>query len=63
MTELNVDDELLRPGDVAKRLGITTKTLKNILKREGVKVILLQGGNYRVRSSDIDRIFPYQELD
>ena len=61
--EMNQRTALLRPGEFARELGVTTQTVKNWLDREerqagaGLKFIRFPGGERRIPASELDRIF------
>lgn len=57
MTNNDTHEEWLSAGAAAKRMGgITTRTLRSILIEEGVEVIHIRAGNFRVRNEDIERL-------
>ncbi len=47
---------LLRPKEAAKKLGVTTWTLRKMEKRGEIESVRLPSGRRRYRSSDISRI-------
>ena len=47
---------LLRPKEAAKKLGVTTWTLREMEKRGEIESVRLPSGRRRYRSSDISRI-------
>ncbi len=48
--------KLIRPGEAAKMLGVTTQTLKNMEDRGILTTIRLPGGHRRYKISEIEAI-------
>nr|MBD3197652.1 helix-turn-helix domain-containing protein [Candidatus Lokiarchaeota archaeon]MBD3202046.1 helix-turn-helix domain-containing protein [Candidatus Lokiarchaeota archaeon] len=49
-------ERLLKIGDVATLLGVTTQTLRNCTNSGYMEAIIGKGGHRRFRSSDIERL-------
>ncbi|HXE90223.1 MAG TPA: TOBE domain-containing protein [Terriglobales bacterium] len=47
--------ELLRPGDAARMLGISYPTLKQWIYRRKLRTVRTAGGHHRVPQSEMDR--------
>ena len=54
----NMDDEFLRPSEVALRLKVSTRTVVNMILRGTIKALEISGEkrkSYRILSGELDR--------
>lgn len=57
MSEIKVDPkDLLSCGQVAKLVGVTSRTVQNWIKRGEIPYISLPGGHYRIHRSVVKLI-------
>lgn len=53
---LDTEETLLLPGEAARRIHVTTKTLQRMALRGEVSAVILPSGHRRYRLSEIDAI-------
>lgn len=56
------DEEPLRPGDAATRIGVTVPTLKRWAAEGRIAYIRTPGGHYRYTAEDVERIRKQRRL-
>ena len=56
-------DRLLKIGDVATLLGVTTQTLRNWTNNRYMDAIIGKGGHRRFRSGDVERLMELKERE
>jgi len=47
---------MLRPKEVCQRLGISYATLREYVKKEYIKPVVLQTGKWRFREEDVEKL-------
>lgn len=56
-------ERLLKIGDVAALLGVTTQTLRNWTNSGYMDAIIGKGGHRRFRSSEVERLMELKEKE
>lgn len=54
MRTMNENRRLLKPSEVARRLGVTPRTVAKWLRDGDLKGIKINGWNWRVREEDLN---------
>ena len=52
-----ISANLMRVGEFARRLGVSTQTVKRWLNRGEVEYVRLPGGERRIPEAELDRLF------
>lgn len=52
----SADEQPLKPGEAAARLGVSYKTLKRLAERGTLRATVLPSGHHRYARADVDRL-------
>ena len=61
--QIQTDEELLKPKQVAKELQWNIRTLYRYIRQEKLRVVRLSAREFRIRRSELERFLRERETD
>ena len=61
--QVQTDDELLKPKQVAKELQLNIETIYRYIRQEQLQVVRLSAREFRIRRSELERFLRERETD
>ena len=61
--QVQTDDELLKPKQVANELQLNIETIYRYIRQEQLRVVRLSAREFRIRRSELERFLRERETD